>query len=189
MTKKLQLPCGEPKKEKVTLPFNGNYVQEKGFSFSFSCFDRNHKLFNLGGSSDNGTISSSWFLDLLDCLKSISNKTISELKGSVHDLHPIDFTKTNTNSPIGSEQLEYWQFRINKSKGRVIGLLIDGVFYITWLVPYHNLTNSDGYGNVNIYKTPKSAYELQEDKIEEQSKKIKHLEEELKVAEELLDKK
>lgn len=56
-----------------------------------------------------------WFLDLLDCLKSVSNMTIPELKASMHDLHPIDWSKTNAKPPQNSEQYDYWQFRINKA--------------------------------------------------------------------------
>ena len=35
--------------EPRTLPFNGSAVTDNKLSFSFSCFDRTHKLFNLGG--------------------------------------------------------------------------------------------------------------------------------------------
>ena len=43
-------------------------------------------------------------------------------------------------------QYEWYQFRISKSKGRVIGIKIDNVFYIVYLDPFHNLINSEGYG-------------------------------------------
>ena len=59
---------------------------------------------------------------------------------STHDLHPIDWDKTNTRPPMGYGQLEYWQFRLDKSNGRVIGVIIDSVFYVIWLDPYHNIT-------------------------------------------------
>ena len=42
------------------------------------------------------------------------------------------------------EQYEWWQFRISKSKGRVIGIFIENCFHIVWLDRYHNLTNSEG---------------------------------------------
>ena len=148
MTKKISLPPVQTPTidMKRTLPFNGKAVSEKSFSFSFACFDRSHELFNLGDTSATGTVSANWFLDLLDCLKSVSNMNTSEMRTSLHDLHPVDWNKTNTSAPSGGEQCEYWQFRINKSKGRVIGFLIEGVFYIVWLDPHHNLTNSEGYG-------------------------------------------
>jgi len=167
-------------KEKHSLPFNGNLVSENSLSFSFACFDRNHELFNLGCDNKGTPISGTWFIELLDCLKSVSNKTVSEIRHSSHDLHPIDWNKTNVKQNTLNNQLEYWQFRINKSKGRIIGFIIDGVFYIVWLDPYHNLTNSEGYGKEVYYKQPKSIYEKQECTIME-------LREENKVLNELLE--
>ncbi len=152
-----ELPSVTPPNKIIpkTLPFSGSIVTDKKFSFSFSCFDRTHELFNLGGNDSDEAVKGKWFIELLDALKSVSNKTISEVRQSkTHDLHPIDWSKTNTNPPVNSDQLEFWQFRINKSKGRVIGFIIDGVFYVVWLDPYHNLTDSEGYGTVKKYKKP-----------------------------------
>ncbi len=138
-----------------SLPFNGSVVKDKQLLFSFANFDRTHKLFNLGGNSEDKTVGGQWFLKLLDCLKSVSGKSITELmQKSTHDLHPIDWSKTNTNPPAGYEQLEYWQFRVDKSNGRVIGIIVNNVFYIVWLDPYHNLTDSEGYGGVKKYPQP-----------------------------------
>ncbi len=189
MTKKFNLPKVNEKltQEKTTLPFNGNAVSEKSFSFSFSCFDRTHKLFNLGHNTSEGVVSGKWFLDLLDCLKSVCNKTIPELRESMHDLHPVDWSTANTREPDNSEQCEYWQFRLNKSKGRVIGFLIDSVFYVVWLDPHHNLTNSEGYGGVNKYKPGMSIYETQELEIADLKQENKQLKGDLKAAEELLE--
>ena len=53
------------------------------------------------------------------------------------------------------QQYNFWQFRINKSRGRVIGALIEGVFYIVWLDCHHNLTDSEGYGKARKYPPPK----------------------------------
>lgn len=176
-TKSIKLPYDHSKINSTpVLPFNGKLAEKYNyFSFSFACFDRQHELFNLGSNSLDGTISGKWFLDLLDCLKSVNNMTISDLKKSMHDLHPIDFSKTNVKNPTCNPQLEYWQFRINKSKGRVIGFLIDGIFYVVWLDPYHNLTNSKGYGGINKYKPALSSYELQELKIKELEKENSYL--------------
>lgn len=140
----------------IKLPFNGNIVLDKGFSFSFSCFDRDHKLFNLGGKSEDGTVGGERFIRLLDCLKNVSGKSIDELKKSTHDLHPVKWENANAKRPASSEQAEYWQFRIDKSHGRVIGILIDSVFYIVWLDPYHNLTNSEGYCGTQTFAKPKT---------------------------------
>ena len=171
------------------LPYNGQVIADSGrFSFSFVCFDRTEKLFNLGSNEPDKTVSGKWFIDLMDCLKSISGMTVNEAVCSMHDLHRIDdWKKTNMKQPPkGYEQQEYYQFRINKSKGRVIGILIDSVFYIVWLDPYHNLTNSVGYGGANIYKPALSLYEEREKQIAEQAAEIKKLKADLDEAYNLL---
>ena len=176
-TTKISLPkvnASQIKQEK-TLPYNGNVVSEKGFAFSFACFDRSHKLFNLGSEKGTQTIEGAWFLELLDCLKNISKSTVPELIKSSYDLHRIDWERTNTTPPCDNEQLEYWQFRINKSKGRVIGFLLDGIFYIVWLDAHHNLTDSEGYGTATYYARPKSCYELLIEKNEALNKEIQNL--------------
>ena len=111
----------DPAMIKRTLPYNGNAVTEKSFAFSFACFDREHELFNLGDNSNQcGVVRGNWFLDLIDCLKNVCNCNIYELKTSTHDLHPVDWESTNVTPPKNYEQLDFKQFRINKSKGRVI---------------------------------------------------------------------
>lgn len=105
----------------------------------------------------------------------------------MHDLHPIDWSKTNASAPDGDIQHDYWQFRINKSKGRVIGFITWGkehsVFYVVWLDPHHNLTDSESYGGIDRYGRPMSEYEKNQAKIEElnsllveSNKKYKELE-------------
>ncbi|MFP5528723.1 hypothetical protein ACLGL1_09725, partial [Peptococcus simiae] len=96
--------------------------------------------------------------------------------------------KTNTKAPLHSGQYEFWQFRINKSKGRIIGFIVEGIFYVVWLDPHHNLTDSAGYGGVIKYTPGLSLYEKQEREIDSLKKRVLYLEEELKAAEELLDK-
>ena len=161
MTKNINLPSAPsvPKGAR-TLPHNKQVVCDESFTFSFSRFDREHELFNLGSGKGREPIEAAWFLDLFDCLKSVSSRTIPQLISSMHQLHPIDWKKTNTKPPDDNEQQEYWQFRINKSKGRVIGILTKGIFYVVWLDPHHNLTDSDGYGTAKYCPRPKSEYEL-----------------------------
>ena len=43
---------------------------------------------------------------------------------------------------------------IDKSSGRVIGVIVNNVFYVVWLDPHHNLTDSEGYGTVKKYPAP-----------------------------------
>lgn len=91
MIKKINLPPATKNEvKKPTLPFNGNIVTQEHLSFSFACFDRSHKLFNLGANTDDGAVEGQWFIDLMDCFKSVSNQKIANLKQSLHDLHPID---------------------------------------------------------------------------------------------------
>lgn len=152
---KIKLPQTGNPKEKISLPFNGKIVERQGIFFSFSSFDRTHKFFNLGGKAADGTVGGEWFLRLLDCLKSVSGKTIAELKRKPYLLHPINWENANAKCPTNSNQAEYWQFRLDKSHGRVIGILIDSIFYIVWLDPYHNLTDSDGYGGIDKFPAPR----------------------------------
>lgn len=63
------------------LPFNGKVVDDDRFSFSFACFDRNEELFNLGDSNSTGVMSGNWFLDLLDCFKSVNNMKLAGFPG------------------------------------------------------------------------------------------------------------
>lgn len=189
MPKKFNIPIPSTPSSsgQFQLPYHGTVVSDRGFSFSFAAFDRSHKLFNLGDDSvRSGVVSGKWFIDLLDCLKDVSKMTVNEMKTSMHDLHPVDWDKANTSMPSESHQCEYWQFRINKSKGRVIGVMTGGVFYVVWLDPHHNLTNSEGYGTENWYKPALSLYETQEMTITQLQKENERLIEELKAAEELL---
>lgn len=152
--------CSAPSPKLPALPFNGIATTEGGFSISFACFDRFHELFNLGdSSSEDGTITGAWFLDFLDCLKEVTNKKYYELKHTMHKLHPVDWKNANTKRPACSEQIEFDQFRISKSKGRVVGFYTQNVFYIVWLDPHHNLSDSEGYGTVTYYSTPQSEYD------------------------------
>lgn len=176
-TTDLSLPVAH--KEKIlpkALPYNGNYATEKSFSFSFACFDRTHRLFNLGDDSrPDNIVSSSWFLSLMDCLKDVSNQQISDLKHSIHDLHPVEWDNANSNPPPHGEQLEYWQFRLTKSTGRVIGFVLDSVFYVVWLDPHHNLTDSVHYTKAKVHHAGKSDFERLERQNQILQKEIEEL--------------
>lgn len=137
------------------MPFNGKIVEQREITFSFSSFDRTHKLFNLGGKEKDGTVGGVWFLRLLECLKSVSGKKIEELERKPYCLHRVDWENANAKPSADLMQTEYWQFRLDKTHGRVIGILVDSVFYVVWLDPYHNLTNSEGYGGIQKFLTPK----------------------------------
>ncbi len=149
-----------PAREPSTLPFNGRVVSDRVMAYSFSCFDRSHALFNLGNDkAQDKVVPKEWFLDLLDCLKDVGGKTIQEMKNSPWCLHPVDWRHANVRCPTHEQQHEYWQFRLGKSRGRIIGIKIDTLFYVVWLDAHHNLTESEGYGIAQRYCRPSSEYE------------------------------
>lgn len=155
--------------------------------FSFSFFDRSHELFNLGQNQKGDAVSNIWFIDLLDCLKDVSNMTIMEMRQSMHQLHPVSWKNANISPPNNSEQYEYWQFRINKSKGRIIGIKIGNIFYVVWLDPHHHLIDSDGYGKAAYYEQPLSSYEILEEENRTLQAEVNRLKKELAYAEDLIN--
>ena len=182
---KFQLP--KPvKQNKIPekLPFDQEVVARSKIFFSFLFLERKHDLFNLGGNSDDKTVGGKWFLDLLDCLKSISGKTIQEIAKKPYCLHPINWKTANVGCPF-YPQAEWYPFRINKTRGRVVGFLIGGVFYVVWLDAHHNLTNSEGYGDVNQYSQPLSEYETLKKENEDLKRENERLSQEV---DELLNK-
>ena len=94
-----------------------------------------NELFNMGDNKNNPSSTGvGWFLDLFDCLNNVSKLTRSEFKSNAtYDLHPVDWRGTNIGCPVNMEQYEWWQFRISKSKGRIIGIFIENCFHIVWL--------------------------------------------------------
>lgn len=102
-------------------------------------------------------------------------------------MHPIDWKETNATAPPNSEQLDFKQLRINKSKGRIIGFNIDNVFYVMWLDPHHNLTNSEGYGAATYHYRPQSEYELLVQRNAELAEENRKLKGDLEAAEELIE--
>ena len=189
MTKKL--PIGNTPEKSArhfrTLPYNGKAVQPKSIVFSFASFDRNHVLFNLGCNSTRPeAMPSEWFISLLDVLKEASAKTVTDLQGSSFELHPVKWKDANAKKPFEDEQFEFWQFRISKAKGRVVGFKIPiescTVFYIVWLVPHHNLTDSEGYGTAKYYVKPLNAYDRLEKENQELRQKCEKLQDDLNTA-------
>ena len=124
----IALPTLHPKKIFEKLPVDGSIINQS-ITFSFIFLDREHEYFHLGGNAENKTVGGKWFLDFLDCLKSVGGKTIQELKNRPYCLHPVKWKDANSACPF-SPEIEWWQFRINKSRGRVIGMLIDKIFYV-----------------------------------------------------------
>jgi hypothetical protein len=71
--------------------------------------------------------------------------TLFEEQNNEDHRHIIDFTETcepNGFSHLGTDQLAYvetWQFQVGIGRWRVLGFLLDDVFYVVWLDPNHRL--------------------------------------------------
>ena len=173
-----------------TLPYNGRSVCRKSLVFSFTSFDRQHELFNLGDDlTKPRPMPEAWFLSLLDTLKEASTKTIEDLRTSPFELHRVKWENANAKKPEHDSQFEYLQFRLSKSKGRIIGFMLPAemsinVFYVVWLDAHHNLTDSDGYGKAKAYARPLNDYEILENECERLRRERDELKKDL---EELLD--
>lgn len=130
-----------------------NEKESEKIKFSFELFDRTHPFFNLGETCH------SWFIEFLDALQTISTNTWTDFKKlKKYDVHPYsDGSKFEYNIDKFEEKKENaWQFRINKTKGRIHGLFIDNIFYIHWLDPHHNMTDSKGYEKARKIESPLS---------------------------------
>ena len=165
-----------------------NAKENEKVLFSFDFLDRYHELFNMGDNKNNPLSTEvGWFLDLLDCLNNVSKMSRIEFKeNTTYDLHPVNWNGANVGCPENMEQYEFWQFRISKSKGRIIGIFIENCFHIVWLDRYHNLTNSEGYGKEKRFNIPLSLYEIKEIELNRAYDRIRELEEENNAYEDLL---
>lgn len=178
--------------DKVKTEFDKiNLKDSKKIIFSFDFLDRHNELFNMGDNKNNPlSTENGWFLDLLDCLNSVSKLSKTEfLNNTTYDPHPVNWERANVKCPLNNEQYEWWQFRISKSKGRIIGIFIENCFHIYWLDRHHNLTNSEGYGKEKMFNIPLSIFEKQELELSRAYDRIKELEQENAVYEELFESK
>lgn len=163
--------------------------------FSLAFFDRHTEIFNLGNErSDCKAVEGEWFISLLDVLRDISNMSMKDFRTNIsrnktYDPHPPDWGNSNTPMPLGSENMEWFQFRLNKSKGRVYGIIVDAVFYIVWLDRYHNFQDSDGYDKCYARPCPFTEYEQIVFENEQLKKRIEYLESETKTYEEIFNNK
>ena len=181
MTKKNKLPkVQEVRREAVKLPFNSSVLRRDNFVFSFAYLDRTHKLFNLGADrAQPKNMPEGWYLSLLDALKVICAKNINDLKDRPFEYHSVRWEHTNATKPENFQQHEFHQMRVSKSKGRIIGFSLPmqdvTVFFIVWLDPHHNLTDSEGYGKAVKYAQPMTAYEILEKENEKLRQEIAEL--------------
>ena len=125
--------------------------------FSFVPIDIDHEAFNLGG------VCPEWYTSLFDALKEVSRMTWAQVCMSEHfQGHKHTWGKTNYRFEFDEDTLQQFdgvQFRLSKSKGRVHGFIIGNRFYVYWLDPHHNMSDSTGYGGVNYQSPVKTCFE------------------------------
>ncbi len=160
-------------------------IGNKKLTFSFEFFTKNHELFNLGDKTE--TIGGPWFVSLMEGLQYVSTLTVPEAQINTRvQLHGINWETSNANPPSHTPTTEFHQFRLNKSTGRVIGFLVGSLFYIVWLDPHHNLTDSKGYGKAVVYNSGYTDYELLQKELLQEKENNKDFNELLAIYEEQL---
>ncbi len=161
---------------------------EECMTFSFIYFNRTHELFNCGRVSDG------WFLNLFDCLKTISDLTKQQFlydhRYKAHyDPHQHDWDKVDVGKRYNFKE-EYfnqykddcWQFRLSSSKGRVHGFIQGNVFYVVWLDPHHNFYPDERFGGAKYFDAPLTPYqelEIMYDSLVQKNKDLEQNIEEL----------
>lgn len=120
---------------------------------SFELLDKEHEYFNCG---EIDLVCKSWYHELFIMIKEFTSMPFYTFcikhAGKKHEVHKISFKNTNFdfNKILETEDTQQYeenayQIRINKSNGRVHGLLIRNLFFIIWLDPHHNLWDVKGY--------------------------------------------
>ena len=132
--------------------------QDKYWSFSFTYW---RQIENFGLRND--VVNINWFVSFLEKLRDLSSKTIEQFSKSSGDraafrFHPINWNSRNIpiskddlnwlpTEILNSNEIEFYQFQISTSLGRVIGYFdFDNVFNIVLLDPKHNAQPSKNYG-------------------------------------------
>ena len=90
-----------------------------------------------------------YVIDMIKALQNISTMTVQEAKESGRSLrfHSIDFKgKSKLSEPtldikdptLLADENAY-QFQVSQRRGRIIGFVVNNIFYIKWFDPEHNL--------------------------------------------------
>lgn len=111
-----------------------------------------------------GDMDASWFANLLDRIKDLSNKTARIIDNPneriSYRLHPIDWNAKSCPITINDllsvpknikdniEDNFFWQFQLSKGTGRVVGFFNEdfSIFYVVLLDPKHNIQPSKKFG-------------------------------------------
>lgn len=140
-------------------------------TFSFKYFGQ-QDYFGIGDTD------ASWWANLLDRIKDLSNKTAKILddpsERKSYRLHPIDWGAKNCPITINDllsvpqnikdniEDNFFWQFQLSKGTGRVVGFFDENfsIFYVVLLDPKHNIQPSKDFDYyVNETKMAYTEYE------------------------------
>lgn len=158
--------------------------------FSWRLFDRNHEYFNVGKCEE------SWFISLLDGLRDISRMTVGEFRQHSERrglrVHSHNWQRATAKFNMPGDWFEQnkencLQFSVSKAKGRVHGILIDNIFYIVWLDPYHNLyPPKERNRQVAKHPYPVTEYEILRYQYYELQKNYKAVKEDLSACEDLM---
>lgn len=136
-----------------------DYKNEKVI-FSWKFFDKNHEAFNCGGAE------ASWFLNLMETMKNISEMTLMEylvcrgkpLRVHSHKWNEVAYTYSHLQGEdLTQIENDTTQFALSTSGGRVHGFIIENLLFIVWLDPEHNLY--PGKNDPRLLSPPLTCYE------------------------------
>lgn len=156
--------------------------------FSFETLERN-EYFNLDATCVN------WASDLFDVLKLVSKIPVSDIyagkystKGSPLRIHQHANAKPPCELPKDTAIDDMWQIRISSNKGGIHGIFgADGVFYVMWLDPQHNLYPNENYGGLKKLKLPQTCCKERDDEIGRLQEELRKEREEKHALEELIN--
>lgn len=125
--------------------------EERLLLFSFEILEYND-YFNLNKTCER------WGVDFINLLADLSKVTVKQFrcnpkfKSGTYRIHSHEDSRPppSISFPPKVKELglkQFWQIALDKSSGRIHGILIDNVFYIIWLDPLHNLYPSKQYAN------------------------------------------
>ena len=124
---------------RIKLPGQFSDDENRKILFSFAPIDRN-EYFNLDGTCAN------WASDLFETIQKVSDIRERDIlagaysgKNSTLRIHRHKGVIPPCRIPHNISMEDMWQIRISINKGGIHGVLTEGVFYVVWFDPHHNL--------------------------------------------------
>lgn len=156
-----------------------------GLKFSFEALDKT-EYFNLDGTCPN------WAADLFSMLKDLSGHSVTDLVGGGYQrkyrVHNHEGAKPPSKLPDGVALKDCYQIRISTSKGGIHGIFIEDVFFVIWLDPLHNMYPDKRFGGLRKVKSASTCCKDRDEEIVMLKEKVRELEDEKQIYEELLEK-